>query len=329
MARSSTESQLATLRHLRGSPNAPQTIPALAELLRAKNLHGLAVKMAAELADQLTAKELAPQLTEVITNLLTETTPPPSKRDPGCEGKTAALKTLVAWEINVPDLYLTATGYRQLEPIMGGSIDTAAEFRGIAALALAFSRPPNAIITLIDLLADTEPKTRMHTAIALGTWRGPEAMPVLRLKAHLGDDDPDTFAEILAALLRQDEDQIPFVAEFLHTTNLTHAEAAALALGQSKISSALTPLINAWPLLRRTSIATSLLMSISLLRTQPAIDWLIDQLAGGEATATQSLDIFDVLALHKSDPKLLTRLENLIHQYPHLQPPFRQVFKKH
>ncbi|MCL2641617.1 MAG: HEAT repeat domain-containing protein [Phycisphaerales bacterium] len=324
MPRPTTESHLATLRQLRSAPTAPQTIPALIEILRSKNLHGLVIKLAAELADQLTAKELAPQLAETITGLIAETT---SKRDPGCEGKTAALKALINWEINAPDLYLTAAAYHQHEPIMGGSIDTAAEFRGLAALGIATTRPPNAIITLIDLLADPEPKTRMLTAIALGTWRGPEALPVLRLKAHLRDDDSDTFAEILAALLRQDEDQLSFIANFLYDRDLTHAEAAALALGQSKIAAALTPLTNAWPSLRRTSIATTLLMSISMLRTQPAIDWLIDQLAG--TTATQSLDIFDALALHKSDPKLLTRLQDLIHAHPHLQPPFRQVFKIH
>ena len=320
--RPSTESHLATLRQLRGAPSAPQTVSALAEVLRAKNLHGLVVKMAAELAEQVAAKEFAPPLVDVITGLLAETSP---KRDPGCEGKTAALKTLVSWEIDVPDLYLTAAVYRQLEPSFNGSVDSAAEFRGIAALGLAFSRPPNAIVRLIDLLADTEHKTRMLAAIALGTWRGPEALPVLRLKARLGDDDSDVFAEVLAALLRQDEEQLPFVAEFLRDNELARAEAAALALGQSKIASAFEPLVNAWPLLRRTPIATTLLMSISLLRTQPAIDWLIDQLAG--ATATQSLDIFDALVLHKSDPKLLTRLQTLTHDHPHLQPPFQQIFK--
>ena len=318
MPRSSTETYLATLRQLRGTPN----VPALAEVLRGKNLHGLVVKIAAEIAEQHAAKEVAPLLVDVVSGLIAETS---SKRDPGCEGKTAALKTLAGWEIDVPDLYLTAATYRQLEPSFNGSVDTAAEFRGVAALGIAFSRPVDAIMTLVDLLADSESKTRMYAAIAMGNWRGAEALPILRLKARMGDEDADTFAEVLAALLRQDEEQLSFVAEFLHAAELTHAEAAALALGQSKISSALEPLVKSWPRLRRTPIATTLLMSISLLRTQPAIDWLIDQLA--DTTATQSLDIFDALALHKSDPKLIERLQTLVEKHQHLQSAFRQVFK--
>ena len=71
MPRSSTESHLATLRQLRGNHTPSQTIPALTEILRSKNLHGLVIKLAAELADQLSAKELAHNLTEIITSLIT------------------------------------------------------------------------------------------------------------------------------------------------------------------------------------------------------------------------------------------------------------------
>src|SRR5262249_48644808 len=157
--------------------DAPQTVAALGELLRGRNLHGLVVKMAAELAERVGAKGLAVELGEGVTGLIAEGA---AKRDAGGEGKTGAGRAVGGGEADLAELYVAAARYRQMEPVMNGAVDTAAEFRGMAALGLAFSRPANAIVMLVDLLADSERKTRMYAAIALGTWRGPEALPALR-----------------------------------------------------------------------------------------------------------------------------------------------------
>jgi HEAT repeat protein len=326
MPKPTTESHLALLRQLRSAPSAPQTLPALTELLGTKNLHGIVLKTAAELAQKIDAKSLAPELVAHITTLIQ---PGQTKRDPGCFGKTAALHALIDWDASaaiVSNLYLAAARYSQHEPVMKGTVDTAAEFRGLAALGLALARPDNALLVLIDLLADPEKQTRQHAAIALGAWPGAEALPALRLKAHLGDEDPDTLAEVLAALLRQDPaGHLPFVANFLHDKNPQIAEAAALALGQSKLPAALAPLIAAYPAFRLSPTATTLLMAISLLRTDAALDWLLAQLSS--ARTKEAAQILDALALHKADPKLLARLQTLLDQSPHLRPAFQEAFR--
>jgi HEAT repeat protein len=321
--RLTTEDHLTLLRQLRAAPDAPQTLAALERLLATPRLHGIVLKSAAALAEQLNAKTLIPALVAALESLLAADA---AKRDPGCEAKTAILKTLLAWDADFPALYVAVSTYHQMAPTFGDPVDSAAEPRGLAALGISFTRPPDAILLLTDLFTDPEKITRAHVAIALGNWRGPEALPLLRLKARLGDDDPETFAEILAALLRHDpHNHLKFVAAFLDTRNLSTIEAAALALGQSKLPTALQPLTDAYPRLRSSSIATTLVMAIGLLRTPDAIDWLLDQLP--RATSSEATTLFDALQIHRHDEKFMGKLQSLLAQHPKLQTPYKEVFR--
>jgi HEAT repeat protein len=320
--RLTTEDHLARLRQLRASQDAPQTIPALEQLIKTPRLHGIVLKSAAALAEQLNAKTVIPALVAALESLVA---PDAAKRDPGCEAKTAILKTLLGWDAAFPELYVAVSIYHQMEPTFGDPVDSAAEPRGLAALGISFTRPPDAILLLTDLLTDSQKITRAHVAIALGNWRGPEAVPLLRLKARLGDDDPETFAEVLAALLRHDpRNHLAFVAEFLQGRNLSTIEAAALALGQSKLPTALQPLADAYPRLRSSSIATTLVMAIGLLRTPEAVDWLLDQLP--RATTSEATVLFDALRIHHHDEKFMAKLQSVVAQHPKLQVPYKEVF---
>jgi hypothetical protein len=108
--RLTTDSALALLRQLRAAPTAPETLPALEKLLSAPNIHGLALKSAATLAASLDARSLAPALTAAITS---HTGPDAAKRDPGCEAKIAMVRTLLEWDADLPDLFLTLSRYTQ------------------------------------------------------------------------------------------------------------------------------------------------------------------------------------------------------------------------
>src|SRR5438105_2835866 len=66
MAKSSTEKDLAVLRELRAGGRGAAAVGRLRELLRGRQLHGMVMKMAAGLAEEMGARERAGDLTAVI-----------------------------------------------------------------------------------------------------------------------------------------------------------------------------------------------------------------------------------------------------------------------
>ena len=90
-------------------------------------------------------------------------------------------------------------------PVLGGSVDVAGECRGLAAVGIALTRPGSpeaALARIIELLVDETPATRVRAAQALGLWRGPEAAPLLRLKALMGDEVGEVMGEVFLGMLR-------------------------------------------------------------------------------------------------------------------------------
>jgi HEAT repeat protein len=320
--RLSTEDHLALLRNLRAAGRSESTIAALRGLLADSRLHGIVLKGAAAIAEEITASELSGELAAALNMLLQAE----AKRDPGCEGKTAALKALVAWEANLPELYLEASRFHQMTSTLAGPKDVAAEFRGLAAIGIAITGPAGAVDRLVDLLSDPEKETRSRAATALGMWRGAEALPVLRLKARMGDADGEVMAEVFGSLLQQDPAQLELVAEFLRNSNPAIIEAAALALGQSKLEAALPALTAAWPFLRASPVATTLLMAVSLTRSDRAADWLIERLAESPTRGNESLALLDALLLYKSNAKVLSRIHETTAKRADLRTAYRSTF---
>ncbi len=325
--RPSTDAHLARLRTLRQNPTDPALPQALHEILTTRLTHGIVLKLAATLARDSVQRQLAPDLAAAIPHFLG---PDAVKSDPGCEGKIEAAKTLIEWEADTLHPFIALATYRQLEPRYGGEHeprhkDTAAELRGLAAIAIARLRPENATYLLADLLADPEPLTRTNAAIAWGLWAGPEASPLLRLKARLGDDSPDVFTEVLAALLRHSpRDHLPLVVSLLDSTDPHSIEPAALALASTALSEALPPLIAAHARHRRSPVGTTLLMAIALLRVDAALHHLFSLLP--QASEQEALNILDALAIHKTNPHLLAQLVTLAEKQPRLAAPIREIF---
>ena len=189
--RLTTDDQLAMLRKLRALESSSANIEQLGVLLRTARLHGLALKGAADLAEKWDARALTDTLAAAAESLAPQVLgAEANKRDPGAEGKQAALRALVSWEADLPALYVQAAAWVQHAPVMNGAVDVAAECRGLAAIGIAQTRaggPEQAIESLVDVLADPETPARVRAAQALGMWRGAEAIAVLRLKALTGD----------------------------------------------------------------------------------------------------------------------------------------------
>jgi HEAT repeat protein len=320
--RLTTEDHLATLRQLRTASSTPGAIAQLESLLRSPNLHGTVARGAAALAAQWDAKSLALLLADVALSLAP---PDKSKRDPGAEGKQEILRTLIAWEADLPDLYRQAARWIQKTPVFGGFVDNAAECRGLAAIGIARTASDDALSVLVDLLTDPESITRQNAAIAFGMWRGPEAAPVLRLKARLGDENADVLGEIFLSLLRGDpRGQLSFIASYLHDAEPRIVEVAAVAIAQSRHPAALELLFETFTRMQRNPIRTSLLMAIALLRTDDSLAWLLKNLES--SPPPQAVEILDALAIYKGDTRALERIKPIADKRRPTAAAFREIF---
>ncbi len=181
-----------------------------------KQDHYRILARAAELAAERLCYELEADLIAAFRRLITTD----HKRDPGCLGKGAIARALVALDCLDATFYREGITLRQPEPVWGGAVDTAADVRASCAMGLAASGDPRALIALVDLLADPEHAARGGAARAIACTEPLAAEAVLRTKVLLGDDEPDVIGECLRGLLDLEPDASPaFVARLLNDAN--------------------------------------------------------------------------------------------------------------
>src|SRR5205085_988538 len=120
---------------------------------------------------------------------------------------------------------------------------------------------------LVDLLSDPEKPARIGAAQALAYSETEAAGLLLRLKARLGDEEPEVISECFNGILKlTPEDGVPFVAEFLESANIAVQEAAILALGDSRRREALEVLKAFWNRNADGRLQDAILMALALLR---------------------------------------------------------------
>ena len=234
------EATLAKLDQARADPTAPASIALLRSVLAGRSSHAAAQAAAIIAAHEIDG--LLPALIAAFAHFLED----PIRRDPGCAAKEAIADAL--YRLGAPEIDVYQRGIRhvQLEPVYGGKQDTAVQLRGTCGLALVRVHHPDYLIALAELLADREAPARRIAAQALGYSENPAAQPLLRLKALIGDEEPQVLSECLLALLAVAPDaSLEFVAGFLDGRAPDNAEAAALALGGSRLPAAL-PLLCEW-----------------------------------------------------------------------------------
>lgn len=230
------------------------------------------------------------------------------KLDPSCHAKKALVRALVALDCADVELYLRGMRYRQLEPIWGGTADTAADVRSHCAMGLIASGYPRALVEVADLLNDPEPAVRCGAARAIACANPRDAELVLRTKVACGDAEPAVLDECFNALLAVAPDEsVEVVARYLEYGEETVRELAALALGESRLPAAFPPLKAAWSaVLVSAPLRRALLRAAAAHRSDPAYDWLLELAATAGAPAV--LDIIDVLAAYKHNTKLACRM---------------------
>jgi hypothetical protein len=266
--------------------------------LRHKNYR--VVARAAEKAARMTTA-VAPDLIPAFRRFLND----PVKQDPGCVAKLAIAKALVELEDAAAEVYFAGARHVQMEPVWGGSSDTASELRGICAIGLVRMGHPEGLLEAVRLLNDDEPEARIGALRAMSDSGKPEAELVLRFKAASGDSRPEVMAECFAALLRLGPRAraVPFVAEFLRRGN----EEAAIALGESRMPEAWTELRDAFP---NSPIQSGILLGIALLRNDDAIEFLFERVAKDRERV--GAVAIEALASYRGDGALRTRMQEIV-----------------
>jgi HEAT repeat protein len=304
------EATLLALRRVRESPHTEESRQELRRVLQGEGCH--AVARAATLVGELGLEAFVPDLVAAFPRFFDGL----PRTDPGCAAKTAIVEALRRLERDERALYRRAAAHVQMEPVFGGRVDTAADLRGASALALAETAGADVLVDLANLLADPEPPVRISAARAVAVHGRGNGVPLLHLKALAGDPEPRVVSECLLALLRLDaRDEMPFVASFLERSD-DDAEAAGVALGESRLAEAL-PVLVAWlDPARRRGLGRAALLAIASLRRDEAIDLLLS-LARDEEPAT-ARDALDALGSMGSDAALYERAKGAVEARPEL-----------
>jgi len=302
MANDKVEKQLATLKALRGVPLAPDSAGLLRKSLADRV--NLVVAKAAQIVGELNAVEFLADLKTAFERMFQK------GKDPQCWAKNALAKALKDLGVQEAGVFLRGIRHIQLEPVWGGSEDTAATLRGTCAMGLTQCNdiPRDEILRcLVDLLVDKIATVRIDTARSLEQMGGREVVLLLRLKARLGDKDPRVTGEVLEALLHMEEKiAIPFVAEFLASSDEELSDEAALALGGSHFPEAFLLLKNAW----ENRPSNVFLRALSISRLNEALDFLLDLLTNGRPKDAE--EALHALELQKASPEVVKRVEQAV-----------------
>lgn len=294
------------LAELRKRPMTPSGLEAIEAALDHKS--GLVVATAAEIAGEHELEALAPRLVQAFERFLTD----PVKRDPGCRAKIAVAGALARMGHDAEAVFRRGVRHVQREPVWGGSEDTAGELRAICIAALLSGQYEGASMAAADLLADPEPWARAGSARALAATGSLDiAVPLLRLKVQTREDNPQVLSACFGALLALSPESLPLVASFLASEHAVAREAAALALGESRLADAFEPLRamaghkDATPSDIRVAF-----VAMAMLRIEPAWVHLLEQITdayGGTARIA-----LEVLAPYRHDLRLRERIEGAL-----------------
>lgn len=297
-----TLGQIAADRALQSAALASYLAPFLADK------HFRVVAKAATVAGERALPELTPDLQTAYARFLDD----PVKRDPNCIAKGAIARALVNLGCDDVDFYLAGIRYVQLEPVWGGSADSAIDVRCSCALGLVNTGYSRAIHELTALLNDKEPRARTGAAHAISCGNPKEAEAVLRLKVLVGDAEAEVIGECFTGMMSiAPLECLPFVASYLTGENESIRDLAALALGECRNPKVVEYLRAAWDACGALGeFPVVLIRAAALNRTEPAFDWLIAIIElGAQRHADAAVE---ALAVYERNTKLSERVEQAL-----------------
>ncbi len=306
------EQEIAALDGLRDGPEEGR-IEALRKALKQRN-NFLSAK-AADLIREFGLRALTPELLRAFDRFFDD----PGKSDPQCWAKNAISRTLAAFEWQDDGVFLRGMKHIQLEPVWGGSPDTAGTLRATCALALVQCRSlteRDLLAHLVELLADKDKAVRIEIVRAIEQIGSPSAVLLLRLRAILGSDEPEVLGACYGGILRVEGLRaISWVSRFLAAGDDSAAE-AALAIAGTHAPEGFEVLREAFRTARDPWWRSALLSAIALTRQDAALDFLSEIVRTNARDAEPALE-----ALLRSMPSsdTLKRIEGMIAEHPKLK----------
>ncbi|MBZ5621552.1 MAG: HEAT repeat domain-containing protein [Acidobacteriia bacterium] len=298
MAHRNIEREIERLGLLREAPRREATAALRKALTDRVNLM---VAKAAKIAAELEIRELIPELLRTFDRLFEE----PVERDPQCWGKNAIANALRDLGHHEAAPFLRGIRHVQMESGWGKAVDTAPELRGICLLALlpcVELRREEVMRHLVDAMTDEAHTVRVEAARGLEQMEGEESALLLRLKAHLGDDDAAVVGQVFDSLLKLEQDRgIGFVAGFLKSRQEVREE-AALSLGTSRLPGAVDILQEAWDSAHDPEFRQVILRAMSVSRQERALEFLLRLVREGRAQDAKAA--LEALSLHRDTPEI-------------------------
>jgi hypothetical protein len=307
------EQALAELDAIRDDPQSDRATQVLRQILKGKP--AIAVANSAKLIGDQELRDLVPDLVAAFPRFVADGV----KQDPGCFAKFRIAEALYKLEIPSEDIFLTGIRYVQLEPVWGGSEDTACSLRNVCALGLVNSSYGDVMLELADLLADREASVRSGAIRAIACSGQLAALPLLRYKAQVGDAELAVMSDCFATLLALDPDRsLPLVQKHLvdpNFDNLALCEIAALAIGEAKVAGGFPILEAFWQRIRTRQLQfdelnRSVLLSIAMLRSPEALKFLKAILR--ERPVPEAIVALEALRIYQSDHNLWEQVEMLV-----------------
>ncbi len=273
MSKHAFDQKLAALEELR---SAADPLPPLRKALKDRNNYF--VSKVAAIAAERQLSELTPDLLAAMDRFFVD----PVKSDPQCWAKNALIKALKDLGHRGPAVYLRGIEHVQLEPVWAGQADSAGTLRGECALALVdCSLDALEILRYLgDRLADSIQTVRGDAALAIGQLGHPVGALLLRLKALVGDAEPEVLGQCFVSLLSLVLDEaVPFIGRFLRSGPEEIRAEAAAALAQSREPAALEQLTNLWRERLTPDLRAAILLSLAASPLPQAGDFLLAVLA--------------------------------------------------
>jgi HEAT repeat protein len=250
-----------------------------------------------------------------------------AKTDPKCWAKEALAKALVKFGHRSKDAYLRGMRHHQMEPSWGPPEDTAGALRGTCTHALV-SCPgisdSDLLTAFLEPFTDTDQTVRMEAARAIGNVGGVSAVLLLRLRALLGNDEPEVLGAVYSTLLDLEGVQaISLVAQYLEAGDDLAAE-AAFALADMRAPEALAVLLARLRDGADTWFGSVLLSAIALTRLPEAVDFLISLV---ERDAHEAAAAIEAIGRIAPSEEIRARVEQAVAQAD--SPRLRQAFREH
>jgi hypothetical protein len=305
-ARQAPEERLAKLSELHSLADRTAQVALVKESLADRSAR--VVAKAATLCGELTLRELTPDLKEAYARLAIDGV----KRDPQCIAKQSLVRALVELDCSDVGFFLEGIRYKQLEPVWGGSADSAVEVRCACAMGLVTSGYWRALPEVAALLVDKEVRVREGAARAVSCGNSQAAEVLLRLKVLVGDEEPAVIGECFAGLMAiAAEECLSFVAQYLLDDNDAIRDLAALALGESRHAEAVAHLKSAWDTAELDQdFRIVLIRAAAVHRSDAAFEWLLSIIETGSRKFADAA--VDALAVYERNTKLAAQIQQAL-----------------